>query len=65
MIREGIAGTLQEFVIDAVNESMLNRMLQIFGSLIYIFNIIDSRISFYRNNLDLLQPKPKLRLPSP
>ena len=51
----------KNFVIDDVNESMLNRMLQIFGNLIYIFNIIDSRISFYRNNLDLLRPKPKLR----
>ena len=51
----------KKFVIDDVNESVLNQMLQIFGNLIYIFNIIDSRISFYKNNLDILQPKPNLR----
>ena len=57
----------KNFINDDVSESMLNQMLQIFGHLIYIFNIIDhvdSRISFYRNNLDLLRPKPKLRLSS-
>ena len=28
-----------------------------------IFNIIDERVLFYSNNLDLLPPKPKLSFP--
>ena len=56
--REEIAGALQEFCnrwckrehveSNALNSWKLN-----------IFEIIDSRISFYCNNLDLLPPKPK------
>ena len=56
--REEIAGTLQELCnrwckrehveSNALNSWKLN-----------IFKIIDGRISFYCNNLDLLPPKPK------
>ena len=56
--REEIAGALQEFCnrwckrehveSNALNSWKLN-----------IFKIIDGRISFYCNNLDLLPPKPK------
>ena len=56
--REEIAGVLQEFCnrwckrehveSNALNSWKLN-----------IFKIIDGRISFYCNNLDLLPPKPK------
>ena len=56
--REKIAGALQEFCnrwckrehveSNALNSWKLN-----------IFKIIDGRISFYCNNLDLLPPKPK------
>ena len=56
--REEIAGALQEFCdrwckrehveSNALNSWKLN-----------IFEIIDGRISFYCNNLDLLPPKPK------
>ena len=56
--REEIAGALQEFCnrwckrehveSNAFNSWKLN-----------IFKIIDGRISFYCNNLDLLPPKPK------
>ena len=48
---EEIAGALQEFCnveSNALNSWKLN-----------IFKIIDGRISFYCNNLDLLPPKPK------
>ena len=55
---EEIAGALQEFCYrwckrehvepNALNSCKLN-----------IFKIIDSRISFYCNNLDLLPPEPK------
>ena len=38
-----------------VNESML-----INNWILKIFKIIDERVSFYSNNLDLLPPKPKL-----
>ena len=41
----------KNFVIAGVNVSILSPM--------NIFKIIDGRISFYCNNLDLLQPKPK------
>ena len=57
--REEIAGALQEFCnrwckrehveSNALNSWKLN-----------IFKIIDGRISFYCNNLDLLPPKPKI-----
>ena len=56
--REGIAGALQEFCnhwckrehveYNALNSWTLN-----------IFKIIDCRIAFYCNNLDILPPKPK------
>ena len=56
--RQEIAGALQEFCTrwckrEHVESNALN------GWKINIFKIIDGRISFYCNNLDLLPPKPK------
>ena len=56
--REEIAGALQEFFNrwckrEHVESNALNNWK------LDIFKIIDGRISFYCNNLDLLQPKPK------
>ena len=56
--REEIAGALQEFYNrwckrEHVKSNALNRWK------LNIFKIIDGRISFYCNNLDLLPPKPK------
>ena len=55
---EEIAGALQEFCNrwckrEHVEYNVLN------GWKLNIFNIIDGRISFYCNNLELLPPKPK------
>ena len=41
-----------------VNESMLSNALNNWK--LKIFKIIDERVLFYSNNLDLLPPKPKL-----
>ena len=49
------------FVIDGASESMLN-LNTLNTWKINIFKIIDGRISFYCNNLDLLPPKPKFTL---
>ena len=56
--REEIAGSLQEFCNrwckrEHVEYNALNTWK------VNIFKIIDSRISFYCSNLDLLPPKPK------
>ena len=56
--REEIAGDLQEFCNlwckqERVESNALNSWK------LNIFKIIDGRISFYCNNLDLLPPKPK------
>ena len=47
----------KKFTIDAAIESMLNLMLKMLGNLV-VLNIIDKRIPFHHNNLDL-PPKPK------
>ena len=50
----------KNFVIAGVNESMLSLMSNALKSwILNIFKIIDGRISFYCNNLDLLPPKLK------
>ena len=56
--RQEFAGSLQEFYNrwckrEHVESNALNTLK------INIFKIIDSKISFYCNNLDLLPPKPK------
>ena len=53
------------FVIAGVNESMLSLIPEsnaLNSWKLNIFKIIDGRISFYCNNLDLLPPKPKFTL---
>ena len=59
--REEIAGALQEFCNrwckrEHVESNTLNSWK------LNTFKIIDGRISFYYNNLDLLPPKPKFTL---
>ena len=48
----------KNFVIAGVNESMLS-LIALNSWKLNIFKIIDGRISFYCNNLELLPPKPK------
>ena len=59
--REEIArkSPYKNFVITGVNESTLSFMPSLKSWKLNIFKIIDGRISFYSNNLDLLPPKPK------
>ena len=47
------------FASDGAEENMLSAMLKIVGKFLFN-NIIEKRISFYSNNLNLLPPKPKL-----
>ena len=47
----------QNLLIDGAGENMLSLIVLKYLENKYFFKIIDSRISFYCNNLDLLPPK--------